>query len=96
MKADKFWISAIAAVATAGTIGVAIAQTTQQPNGVTPATPTSDPSVNVGGQGSPQATIDKGPAASGSNGSMAQANISSGAGTTSAPADAPMAQADRG
>jgi hypothetical protein len=93
MKATKFWIAAASTVATAGMIGAAIAQT------VTPPTPTTDPSVNVGGQGSTQATIDKGPSAS-TGETMAQAQTGSSssdsASSGSTAAEAPVAQADRG
>jgi hypothetical protein len=74
-------------------LGVAIAQT------VTPQTPTTDPSVNVGGQGSPQATIDKGPAASSNSTSMAAADTSSNSSSASTTNDASsntVAKADRG
>jgi len=86
MKTSKFLVSAAAIVATAGAIGAAIAQT------VVPTTPTTDPSVNVGSQGSPQATIDKGPAASTGANSDAAGGSSS---TLSTDNSAPMAQADR-
>ena len=46
MKASKFWITATAAVATAGTIGLAIAQQ------VNPQQPAPDAQVNTGSQSS--------------------------------------------
>jgi hypothetical protein len=92
MMKDKFLISALAAVTTAGTIGVAIAQNVQP---------------NQGAQGNTQATLDQGTGNNASTQTpMAQSNTtgstsadtssSSASASSSAPADTTMAQADRG
>jgi hypothetical protein len=86
MKATKFWMTAAAAVTTAGMIGVAIAQT-QSPT--QPVTPTNETPSNVGSQSG--ALPQTGTTGSATSGSMS---------TGTAPADAAttdtLPRADRG
>jgi hypothetical protein len=96
MKADKFWMTALAAVATAGTIGVAVAQNVQQPN--------------QGAQGNTQATTEQGtpaaqnpasttPMAANSTSTDASSSANSSASSSGMPSDSSantVAQADRG
>ncbi len=91
MKASKFWITATAAVATAGTIGLAIAQQ------MNPQQPAPDAQSNTAGQS--LATPGSGTNATG-NASRNSGSTSTNLDTTNSSSDAAssntVAKADRG
>ena len=82
MKASKFWITATTAVAAAGAIGLAVAQT------VNPQSPTPDPQT----VGNPTATQ---PPNSATGSGMSSGATTTSPAATDAPASSVPAQADR-
>jgi hypothetical protein len=91
MKATKFWMTAAAAVTTAGMIGVAIAQT-QSPT--QPVTPTNQTPSNVGSQSG--ALPQTGTNTDSSTGSMSSGSMSTGTLPAEAAPSDTLPRADRG